>query len=231
MVQVRRRIGCCRRSSVASANTRALPSRPAQRCSTLFILTMSSRTMLHAPAHCRDKGGPACRTSRPEARVQVREFAEQVASAMNIPPSLLGCGAIAMRKDDEPWLVGSPDRLRSGTRAGDADQQKQKRCSRRGRNTSPEAGLGIVVVITVADHRPRKTRCSSMRPARHRPKRHERFLLRSISAAFPAPDYAGAFAPVSARTACWRPRTAGQETRAVQEPKQKFTRAKVEGAD
>ena len=27
--------------------------------------------------------------------------------------SLLVTGAIAMRKDDEPWLVGSPDLLRS----------------------------------------------------------------------------------------------------------------------
>jgi nucleoside-diphosphate-sugar epimerase len=32
---------------------------------------------------------------------------------MNVNASLLGFGAIAMRKDDEPWLVGSPDRLRS----------------------------------------------------------------------------------------------------------------------
>jgi len=32
---------------------------------------------------------------------------------MNADASLLGFGAIDMRKDDEPWLVGSPDRLRS----------------------------------------------------------------------------------------------------------------------
>ena len=32
---------------------------------------------------------------------------------MNADVSLLGFGAIAMRKDDEPWLVGSPDLLRA----------------------------------------------------------------------------------------------------------------------
>jgi nucleoside-diphosphate-sugar epimerase len=32
---------------------------------------------------------------------------------MNVEPSLLGFGAIDMRKDDEPWLVGSPDLLRA----------------------------------------------------------------------------------------------------------------------
>ena len=67
--------------------------------------------MLRADAHCREKGGIATwnvATGRPHS---VREFAEQVASAMHADASLLGFGAIAMRKDDEPWLVGSPDLL------------------------------------------------------------------------------------------------------------------------
>ena len=69
--------------------------------------------MLRADAHCREKGGIATwnvATGRPHS---VREFAEQVAAAMNADASLLGFGAIAMRKDDEPWLVGSPDLLRA----------------------------------------------------------------------------------------------------------------------
>ena len=32
---------------------------------------------------------------------------------MNADASLLGFGALAIRNDDEPWFVGSPDRLRS----------------------------------------------------------------------------------------------------------------------
>jgi nucleoside-diphosphate-sugar epimerase len=69
--------------------------------------------MMRADAHCLEKGGIATwnvANGRPQS---VREFAEQVAAAMNADASLLGFGAIAMRKDDEPWLVGSPDRLRS----------------------------------------------------------------------------------------------------------------------
>lgn len=69
--------------------------------------------MLRADAHCRAKGGIATwnvATGRPHS---VREFAEQVVSAMSADASLLGFGAIAMRKDDEPWLVGSPDLLRT----------------------------------------------------------------------------------------------------------------------
>ena len=69
--------------------------------------------MLRADAHCRDKGGTATWNVATGRAHSVREFAEQVASAMNADASLLGFGAIAMRKDDEPWLVGSPDRLRS----------------------------------------------------------------------------------------------------------------------
>jgi nucleoside-diphosphate-sugar epimerase len=69
--------------------------------------------MLRADAHCREKGGVSTwnvATGRPHS---VQEFAEQVAAAMNADASLLGFGAIAMRKDDEPWLVGAPDLLRS----------------------------------------------------------------------------------------------------------------------
>jgi nucleoside-diphosphate-sugar epimerase len=69
--------------------------------------------MLRADAHCSEKGGIATwnvATGRPHS---VREFAERVAAAMNADPSLLGFGTIDMRKDDEPWLVGSPDLLRA----------------------------------------------------------------------------------------------------------------------
>jgi nucleoside-diphosphate-sugar epimerase len=69
--------------------------------------------MLRADAHCREKGGTATWNVATGRAHTVREFAEQVASAMNADASLLGFGAIAMRKDDEAWLVGSPDRLRS----------------------------------------------------------------------------------------------------------------------
>jgi nucleoside-diphosphate-sugar epimerase len=69
--------------------------------------------MLRADAHCREKGGTATWNVATGRAHSVREFAEQVAAAMNVDASLLGFGAIAMRKDDEPWLVGSPDRLRS----------------------------------------------------------------------------------------------------------------------
>jgi nucleoside-diphosphate-sugar epimerase len=68
--------------------------------------------MLRADAHCRKKGGIATWNVATGRAHSVREFAEQVAAAMNADVSLLGFGAIAMRKDDEPWLVGSPDRLR-----------------------------------------------------------------------------------------------------------------------
>jgi nucleoside-diphosphate-sugar epimerase len=69
--------------------------------------------MLRADAHGRKTGGIATWNVATGRAHSVREFAEQVASAMNADPSLLGFGAIAMRRDDEPWLVGSPDLLRS----------------------------------------------------------------------------------------------------------------------
>lgn len=69
--------------------------------------------MLRADAHCREKGGAATWNVATGRGHSVREFAEHVTGAMQVDASLLGFGAIAMRKDDEPWLVGSPDLLRS----------------------------------------------------------------------------------------------------------------------
>jgi nucleoside-diphosphate-sugar epimerase len=69
--------------------------------------------ILRADAHCRGKGGTATWNAATGRGHSVREFAERVAAAMNADSSLLAFGAIGMRKDDEPWLVGSPDLLRS----------------------------------------------------------------------------------------------------------------------
>jgi nucleoside-diphosphate-sugar epimerase len=69
--------------------------------------------MLRADAHCRDRGGIATWNVATGRAHSVREFAEHVVAAMNADASLLGFGTIAMRKDDEPWLVGSPDLLRA----------------------------------------------------------------------------------------------------------------------
>jgi nucleoside-diphosphate-sugar epimerase len=69
--------------------------------------------MLRSDAHCRDKGGIATWNVATGDAHSVRDFVERVAAAMNAGPELLGFGAIPMRNDDEPWLVGSPDLLRS----------------------------------------------------------------------------------------------------------------------
>jgi nucleoside-diphosphate-sugar epimerase len=69
--------------------------------------------MVRADAHCREKGGIATWNVATGRGHSVREFAEQVASAMDADAALLEFGAIDMRSDDEPWRVGSPDRLRS----------------------------------------------------------------------------------------------------------------------
>jgi nucleoside-diphosphate-sugar epimerase len=69
--------------------------------------------MLRADAHCRARGGVATWNVASGRAHSVRDFAECVASAMKADRALLGFGAIDMRKDDEPWLVGSPDLLRS----------------------------------------------------------------------------------------------------------------------
>ena len=69
--------------------------------------------MLRADVHCQEKGGGATWNVATGRAHTVREFAEQVVAEMNADVSLLGFGAIPMRRDEEPWLVGSPDRLRS----------------------------------------------------------------------------------------------------------------------
>ncbi len=69
--------------------------------------------MLRADTHCLQTGGIATWNVATGRAHSVREFAERVAAAMDADPALLGFGAIGMRKDDEPWLVGSPDLLRS----------------------------------------------------------------------------------------------------------------------
>ncbi len=69
--------------------------------------------MLRADTHCRDRGGIATWNVATGRAHSVREFAERVAAAVDAERSLLGFGAIDMRKDDEPWLVGSPDLLRA----------------------------------------------------------------------------------------------------------------------
>lgn len=72
--------------------------------------------MLRAETHCHEKGGVATWNVATGKAHSVREFAEQVILAMNADISLVAFGAIPMRKDDEPWLVGSPELL--GTELG-----------------------------------------------------------------------------------------------------------------
>lgn len=69
--------------------------------------------MLRAEVHGQDEGGIATWNVATGRANSVREFAERVAAAMGAEPDLLGFGAISMRKDDEPYLVGSPDLLRA----------------------------------------------------------------------------------------------------------------------
>ena len=69
--------------------------------------------MVRADTHGREKGGVATWNVATGRSHSVREFAESVARTMDADASLLSFGAIAMRKDDEPWLVGSPDLLRA----------------------------------------------------------------------------------------------------------------------
>ena len=69
--------------------------------------------MLRADANARGKGGVATWNVATGQGHSVREFAETVARAMDADVSLLGFGAIEMRKDDEPWFVGSSDLLRN----------------------------------------------------------------------------------------------------------------------
>jgi nucleoside-diphosphate-sugar epimerase len=69
--------------------------------------------LLRADQNCRERRGVAAWNVATGRGHSVRRFAEEVASAMNADPKLLGFGAIAMRKDDEPCLVGTPDLLRA----------------------------------------------------------------------------------------------------------------------
>jgi nucleoside-diphosphate-sugar epimerase len=67
--------------------------------------------LIRADAHCHDTGGVAIWNVATGRGHSVREFAESVARAMHADYSLLGFGAIGMRRDDEPWLVGATDLL------------------------------------------------------------------------------------------------------------------------
>jgi nucleoside-diphosphate-sugar epimerase len=69
--------------------------------------------MLRADAHCRHKGGTATWNVATGQGHSVRQFSETVAREMDADLALLDFGAIAMRKDDESWVVGSPDLLRA----------------------------------------------------------------------------------------------------------------------
>ena len=69
--------------------------------------------MLRADAHAGQRGGVATWNVATGRGHSVREFCQTVARAMDADVSLLGFGAIGMRKDDVPWLVGSPDLLRA----------------------------------------------------------------------------------------------------------------------
>lgn len=69
--------------------------------------------LVRADQHCLHHRGAAVWNVATGRGHSVRQFAEQVASAMKADPALLAFGAIAMRKDDEPCLVGAPDLLRS----------------------------------------------------------------------------------------------------------------------
>jgi nucleoside-diphosphate-sugar epimerase len=68
--------------------------------------------MVRSDVHGRERGGVATWNVATGKGHSVQEFALSVALALNADTSLLGFGAIDMRKDDEPWFVGSLDRLR-----------------------------------------------------------------------------------------------------------------------
>jgi len=67
--------------------------------------------LIRGDRHCRDKGGAATWNVASGRGHSVREFSASVARAMHADVSLLGFGAIGMRKDDEPWLVGATELL------------------------------------------------------------------------------------------------------------------------
>ena len=69
--------------------------------------------LLRADDHIRDDGAVSTWNVATGRGHSVRHFAQQVAAAMNADGELLGFGEIAMRKDDEPWLVGDPSSMQS----------------------------------------------------------------------------------------------------------------------
>lgn len=69
--------------------------------------------LVRADDHIRDHGAVATWNVATGQSHSVRHFAQLVAMAMNINDDLLGFGEIAMRKDDEPWLVGDPGLMQS----------------------------------------------------------------------------------------------------------------------
>lgn len=69
--------------------------------------------LLQADGHIRDHGSVAIWNVSTGQGHSVRHFAQLVAQAMNADGELLGFGEIAMRKDDEPWLVGNPAMLQA----------------------------------------------------------------------------------------------------------------------
>ncbi len=69
--------------------------------------------LLRADHHIRDHGAVATWNVSTGDGHSVRRFAQLVAGAMNADPNLLGFGEIAMRKDDEPWLVGNSELMRA----------------------------------------------------------------------------------------------------------------------
>jgi nucleoside-diphosphate-sugar epimerase len=66
------------------------------------------QALLRADDHIRDHGAIATWNVSTGQGHSVRDFAQLVARAMDADGKLLGFGEIAMRKDDEPWLVGDP---------------------------------------------------------------------------------------------------------------------------
>ena len=69
--------------------------------------------LLRADDHIRHHGEVATWNVATGQGHSVRRFAQLVATAMNADSTLLGFGELAMRKDDEPWLVGDPGLMQS----------------------------------------------------------------------------------------------------------------------
>ncbi|WP_315831426.1 NAD(P)-dependent oxidoreductase [Bradyrhizobium prioriisuperbiae] len=69
--------------------------------------------LLRADDHIRDHGTVATWNVATGQGHSVSHFAQLVADTMNAGHDLLGFGEIAMRKDDEPWLVGDPGLMQS----------------------------------------------------------------------------------------------------------------------